>query len=129
LRPGDERTLLIATRLQVCHVPDRFSTIGEPWTHVRDFESHPEAIVAIAASPRNRVLATMDRKGGVRLHHSTSNRTLLQVATGGSVQPVHLAFTPNAQALVALGAEGRMHSWELHVPHPETSVGSLFDRV
>ncbi len=131
LRPGEERTLLDRDYgRKFGHVPGlRFSTVGEPWTQVREFESHPEAIVAIAASPRNRVLATMDRKGGVRLHHSTSNRTLLEVATGGSVQPVHLGFTPNAQALVALGAEGRMHIWELHVPHPETSVASLFDRV
>jgi len=131
LRPGEERTLLDRDYgRKFSHVHGlRFATVGAPWTNVRTFESHPGAIVSIAASPRNRVLATMDRHGGVRLHHSTSHRTLLQVATGGDVQPVHVGFTPNAQALTALGAEGRLHIWELHVPHPETSVASLFDRV
>ena len=131
LLPGEERTVLDRDYgHKFGHVPGlRFATVGEPWTHVRDFESHPEAIVAIAGSPRNRVLATMDRTGGVRLHHSTSNRTLLDVATGGKLQPVHLGFTPNAQALVALGAEGQMHVWELRLPHPETNLAALFGRV
>lgn len=130
LLPGEERVVRdrgFGTRY-ARHAGLRLETEGSPWERIRDLESHGASIVRIAASPRTRTFATADRTGAIRLHHSTSERTLLDLEPPGA--PLRsVAFAPKSDGLVALGDDGRLHTWEIDAPHAEASWQSLFGRV
>ena len=130
LAPGQERSVLdreYGRRLG--HVPGlRFTTAGQPWTHIRDFDPHPGAVVAIAAAPRGRTFASADAGGNIHLSHSTSDRTVLAPEAGsGGLHAV--AFAPKADGLVAVTGDGHVHAWAIRNPHPEASLSTLFGPV
>jgi phosphate transport system permease protein len=95
---------------------------------VHEFAPHDAAITAFAASPRDKSFLTGDATGNVRLHHSTTARTLLDVSSGSS--PVAaLIFSPKANGIVAIGRDGNVVNWDLANAHPEVSLRSLFGRI
>jgi WD40 repeat protein/energy-coupling factor transporter ATP-binding protein EcfA2 len=76
------------------------------------FQDAPLAINAIALSPDDRLLATADNNGGVRI---------LDAATGvrqdtfiGHASPVNdVAYNPNGQTLTTAGADGTAKVWRI----------------
>ena len=132
LAPGEERTVLdrdYAPRFS--HVPGvRFATVGKPWVLVHEFAPHPAPVVAVAISPRGRTFATADAHGEIRLHHSTTQRTLLDLVPEGGERPSALAFGPRgARLLATTSGTTRIHAWSLRNPHPEANPRSLLAPV
>ncbi len=81
----------------------------------------------LLASPRDKSLAAVDAKGKIRIVHMTSERLLLELDAGISVTGA--AFADRGRELVVAGPEGKSAAWKLSIPHPETSMGTLFGKV
>lgn len=96
---------------------------------VHSFTTGGAAVTAIAASPRDRGFATTDATGVVRLHHATTERTLLTLDAGERAD--RLVFAPKADGLIAIDSTGggRAVHWSIDNPHPEVSLKTLFGRV
>ncbi|MBI4563315.1 MAG: ABC transporter permease subunit [Planctomycetes bacterium] len=109
-------------------VDDAASSTGKALRRIREFPSHPAAVTAIAPSARDKGFATGDRAGRVRVHHSTSGRTLLSLEGDGSAV-TQLVMTPRATGLLALHESGRISRWRIDNPHPEITLQTLFGKV
>ncbi len=96
---------------------------------VRSFESHDAPIRTIAPEYGRKGFATADESGVVKVHYSTSQRTLLtqRVADNRSIRT--LAFAPRANALYAVDEDERFHIVDVNNAHPEISVGALWGQV
>jgi phosphate transport system permease protein len=93
-------------------------------------EPQPGAIVAMDASQRRKLFATVDATGNVWLRYSTSERTVLNLAAAGGRRAFDaVALAPRDDAVVALAADGGYYDWNVAVPHPETTLGSIFAKV
>ncbi len=97
-------------------------------TPVRDFEKHDAPVVRIAPEYARKGFATADEAGVVKVHYSTSERTILsrQVTDG---PPRVLAFAPRANGLYVVDGEERLHLLDVRNPHPEISFSALWQRV
>lgn len=85
----------------------------------------PAEVVALAPSPRSRMLAAAYADGTVRLVHVTSERELADVHWDGDTSQVAaLTISPKDDALVAVAGD-RLQMWSIHAPHPETTWGSI----
>jgi phosphate transport system permease protein len=95
-----------------------------------ELERQPGGIVALVPSPRGKIFLTADAKGGLWLRHSTSEQTLLklQMPEGAGV-PAGLAVSPRGDGVLAIDANRKAHLWRIAVPHPETTLGTLFGKV
>jgi phosphate transport system permease protein len=94
-------------------------------THVREFPGASE-VAAIVASPRDKGFFALEKGGRVRLHHSTSERTLWAgTALEGATA---VAYAPKADGAALGGAEGIV-PLAVDNPHPDVSVKALFGKV
>jgi phosphate transport system permease protein len=85
-------------------------------------------VSVIIPSGRNKSLVSLDKGGAIRIDHTTSERTLVEVKQSASaVQQV--ALSPQGTALAMLEAPGTLTVWKLIIPHPEISLGTLFGKV
>jgi phosphate transport system permease protein len=84
-------------------------------------------VVRLLPSPRDKSLAAFDGQGTIRMVHMTSERLLLELKAGGPV--VAAAFADRGRKLLVAGADGVSQAWELSIPHPETSLKTLFGKV
>ncbi len=81
----------------------------------------------LLASPRDKSLAAVDAKGKIRIVHMTTERLLLDLDAGMPVTGA--AFADRGRDLVVAGPDGKSVAWRLSIPHPETSLGTLFGKV
>lgn len=81
----------------------------------------------LLASPRDKSLAAIDSHGTIRLVHMTTERLLLTLKAAMPVESA--SFVDRGRQLVVAGADGTQVAWKLSVPHPETSLGTLFGKV
>jgi len=93
---------------------------------IHRFASHAAAITVFSPSRRDKGFATGDARGGLKLHYSTTGRTLLDLPGPSPVRG--LVIAPKADGLVVASAHGLRHL-TLHNPHPEATWGSLFGKV
>ncbi len=97
-------------------------------TFVRGFEGHDAPVRVIAPEYARKGFATADEAGRVKVHYSTSHRTVIdtQVADG----PIRvMGFAPRANALYTVDENERFRVVPVSNPHPEVSVRALWDRV
>jgi phosphate transport system permease protein len=94
-------------------------------------EPHAAAVTAIDASQRSKIFVTADAEGHVWLRHSTSEQTLLKLPSAGSgpVRYTTVVLAPRDNGVLALSADGSGRFWDVSVPHPETTLGSIFGKV
>lgn len=95
-----------------------------------DFEPMPAAVTDIRVSQRTRMFLTTDATGNVWVRHATTERTLLQLPD--SPDPNGLSatiFAPRDNAVVGIGKNGTVALWRIDIPHPETTLQSLFGKV
>ncbi|MCC7425790.1 MAG: ABC transporter permease subunit [Alphaproteobacteria bacterium] len=110
--------------------PGSDSADGKRLVRAHIMDRHADGVGAISISQRGKVFATADARGNVWLRHSTSNRTLLALEKGGEAETyAALALAPRNDAIVAIAGNGRASAWNLSVPHPETTLGTIFGRV
>ncbi|MGQ9630835.1 MAG: ABC transporter permease subunit [bacterium] len=95
---------------------------------IRAFEPHGAPIVRIAASPRDRSFLTADSRGEIRLHHSTSHRTLFNYrGHRGAIGA--LAFAPRGDGCISVDEGEGLKYWRIDNPHPEVTLKTLFGKV
>ena len=109
--------------------PEAKSTDGFTLVRAHELEPHAGAVLAMDASLRGKMFATVDATGQVWLRHSTTVQTLLKLAVPGDSRVETLVLSPREDGLLALTEDGRYQFWRISVPHPETTVASIFGKV
>jgi phosphate transport system permease protein len=110
--------------------PDARTADGHAMVKAKTLEPQKGAIVEIDASQRGKTFATAAADGTIWIRHSTSEQTLLRLQPKGGERHVFagLALTPREDGVVALTAAGLAFAWHISVPHPETTLKSVFGK-
>ncbi len=92
---------------------------------------HAAGVVAFAASERGKTFATADAGGNVWLRHATSEQTLLKMRAKADdkARIETLVLAPRDDGVLVIGEQGRIGAWDVSVPHPETTLASIFGKV
>jgi len=97
-------------------------------TFIRYFEPHDAPVSIIAPEHARKGFATGDESGVVKVHYSTSQRTLLSRQLIN--EPVQvLAFAPRANGLFVMGPTEQLKVMQVSNQHPEISFAALWQRV
>ncbi len=92
------------------------------------FVKHLYPITQISASKRNKTFITADIGSNIRVHHSTSEQTLLHLP--GNASPVTaLMYSPKSNGAVAFTENGTLLKYSINSPHPEITLQTLFGKV
>jgi len=95
---------------------------------VHRFTPHAGAITGITISQRDKGFITADITGEIRLHHSTSEQTLLQLhPQQGSMR--HVYFASKADGIIGVTDTNRVVHYHIQNPHPEITWRTLFSPV
>ena len=108
---------------------DAGTSDGRAMVLAHALESQGSAVTAIAPSQRSKVFATGDAAGGVWVRHATSEQVLLRLggSLGGPVAAA--ALSPRDDGVLAIDGERGAAHWRIAVPHPETTLGTIFGKV
>ena len=110
------------------NTPSTKTTDGFVLTKAHELEPQTAAITAFDASERSKMFVTADAAGNIWVRHSTSEQTLLKLPTGnGKVSAVSLS--PRENAVVAVAGDGKVFTFSIDAPHPETTLQSIFGKV
>jgi phosphate transport system permease protein len=94
------------------------------------FESMPGAVTDIRVSQRTRMFLTADARGDVWVRHATTERTLLKLPESPDTNGLSaVIFAPRDDAVMGVGKNGQVALWRIDIPHPETTLQSLFGKV
>jgi len=97
-------------------------------TRVYDFTPHAGPVVAISPSRRDKGFVTADGAGQLHLNYGTSGQTLLSPrAPGGDLRAV--VFAPKTDGILSADRKGAWSQWDVHNPHPEITLKTVFGRV
>lgn len=107
---------------------DAKTTDGFALVKAHELEPQPSAIVAFDASQRSKSFVTADKQGNVWIRHATSERTLLKLPTKSN-QLTAVALAPREDGLVAIGDDAVLWNWHIDMPHPETTISSIFGKI
>ena len=110
-----------ATRL---HEEDEMPSM----VRAHDFEGQGSAIRAIAPSTRDKSFVTVGDDGRAVVRYLTSERTLLDLS-GASSGVTSALITPKGDGVLVGQADGTLARFEVSVPHPETTVTTVFGKV
>ncbi|MBM4325637.1 MAG: ABC transporter permease subunit [Deltaproteobacteria bacterium] len=104
---------------------------GSMLVKTRAFEPQPSAVVAFSPGQQSKMFATADVAGGVWVRYGTSTNTLVKVkrSTVDSKSSERILLSPRSDGLLSMNATGAADLWELDIPHPESSLRTLFGRV
>src|SRR5438034_664073 len=97
-------------------------------TRTYQFAPHAASIVAVTASRRDKSFATADQSGSVHISYGTSGQTLLSF-TDKRPGPAALVFAPKSDALLTADGQGVVAQWQVHNPHPEVTLKTLFGKI
>lgn len=131
-----ENSLIVAgsdASLSVWTMIDRKSPStadGAVMTKIHDLGLQPAPIEHLAVSQRTRLFVGADATGEIALYHATTERRVLTFPSEGKLSPVEtLLLAPRDNGALAIGRDGAVRIWSFDVPHPETTVQSLFGKV
>jgi len=105
---------------------------GHRMVRAHRLEPHGGPVVGIGVSQRGRTFVTADAGGAVWVRHSTSAQTLLKLGKDAASGPRTLSavlLAPRDDAVLALDRDGTATYWSIHVPHPETTLATIFGKV
>ncbi|UYN94631.1 MAG: ABC transporter permease subunit [Enhydrobacter sp.] len=108
------------------------STDGYTLVRAHRLEKQGAGIVAMDVSKRSKMFVTADSRGEVWVRHSTTEQTLLKLrppADFGAADYKAVAFAPRDDAVLAIADGGRYVEWNVSIPHPETTLSSIFGKV
>ena len=109
--------------------PGAKSTDGFTLVRSHTLERHDAAVVGYSPSQRGKLFLTADASGAVWLRHSTSEQTSIKVKVEVSGGVKALLLTPREDGIVVVDGVGKVAYWEVSVPHPETTVKSIFGKI
>ncbi|MGE3334323.1 MAG: ABC transporter permease [Rhodospirillaceae bacterium] len=122
---GTDGSVNVYFRLQR---PDAKTSDGYQLVRAHTLEPHTKPVVAMDASQRGKLFVTADAGGEVWVRHSTSEQVLLKLAArDAKIDTVALA--PRENGIVAITSDGQAHAWNVAVPHPETTLQTIFGKV
>ncbi|MDX2221937.1 MAG: ABC transporter permease subunit [Rhodospirillaceae bacterium] len=105
-------------------------TDGFTLVRAKQLDPHAAAVVAVDASQRGKMFITADAQGEVWVRHSTSEQVLLRLKPSTSPLTYDaIALAPRENAVVAFARSGRVEAWDIAVPHPETTLQTIFGKV
>ncbi|MBM3513760.1 MAG: ABC transporter permease subunit [Alphaproteobacteria bacterium] len=105
------------------------TTDGYVLIPAKSLERHPVGVVRIAPAQRGKMFATADAEGDVWVRHGTSAQLLLKLAPEpGAAAPASLVFAPRDNALISQNGT-QFTLWRFDLPHPETTIGTIFGRT
>ena len=124
---GSDGSVNVYFRLQS---PDTRNPDGYAMTRGHTLASQGAGIVAMDASQRGKMFVTADANGEVWLRHSTSEQVLLKLKPQqGAPRYRAVAMAPRENGVLAVGEDGKVYTWDVTAPHPETTVGTIFGKV
>jgi phosphate transport system permease protein len=97
------------------------------WVRSHIFDAHDRSVVGISPSNRDKGFVTWDLAGEVALHFATSGRTRARSTVSDGA--ITAALSPKANALLVSTATGEFSLIDVHNPHPEVTMGTLFGNV
>ena len=97
-------------------------------TRTYEFAPHAAPIVAVTASRRDKSFVTADRSGSIHISYGTSGQTLLTFA---DKRPglAAVVVAPKSDAVLAADGQGVVAQWQVHNPHPEVTLKTLFGKI
>ena len=105
----------------------RDAKAGRKLTRIHQLTGHSAAIQKVSPSPHDKSVLSL-AKDGLQISHMTSERFLLDIAPEGETIATY-ALSNRGNGLILLTESGKVFSWELHIPHPEISLKTLFGKV
>jgi len=105
------------------------TTDGFQLVRAHTLEPHSRPVVAMDASQRGKLFVTADAGGQVWVRHSTSEQVMLKLAAEGNPVYQTIALAPRENGVVGITGAGEAHAWNISVPHPETTLQTLFGKV
>ena len=124
---GSDGSVRIFFRLQ-----RRDAGTKDGFTLVRAHELEPQGapITGLSPSLRTKLFATADARGEVWVRHATSERTLLKLAKSGPAGAYRdVVLAPRDDGVLAIDEAGRATFWSIDIPHPETTLKTIFGKV
>lgn len=108
--------------------PVRNKEGGQILTKAHVLPGMDEGVSGFSKSVRDRGFIASDKSGNVGIYHATSN-TLQASLKGSGKNYISLTFSPRADGVVAVDAQGGITHWVVDNPHPETNLRTLFGKV
>lgn len=110
--------------------PNAGSSDGFTLVRAHRLERHAGAVVGFSPSQRGKLFVTADDRGDIWLRHSTSEQTALKLRKPTNTSEFRaLLFAPREDGILAIDTAGKATLWEVSVPHPETTLASIFGKV
>ena len=110
--------------------PNARTSDGYALVRVHSLEKHEGGVTAFDASERSKLFVTADATGAVWLRHATSEKTVLKLSgEGARAGWSEVALAPRDNGVFAVSPDGSAMFWDISVPHPETTVGTIFGKV
>ena len=109
--------------------PARKPEGGDYLARVREFDIPGDGqLSAVGVEMRRRGFAAGDTTGRVSVYYATSGRLIHDEQMLD--EPIeHLIFNSRANYLMAIGASGKTHGFDVHNEHPEVSLSALWNKV
>ncbi|MGE4281393.1 MAG: ABC transporter permease, partial [Magnetospirillum sp.] len=108
--------------------PNAPGSDGYELVRAHRLEPQSGAVVGLSASLRGKTFATLDERGNVWLRHSTSEQTLIRFDRKNE-QPDTVALAPRANGILALKQGHAATLLDFDVPHPETTLATVFGKA
>jgi phosphate transport system permease protein len=104
---------------------------GQALQLTRSFDRLPSSAVFFEPAIMGKSFAVADAKGNLFVYHGTSQKLLVQFPSDAKTREEYrtLLLSPRMDGLLALQGDGRVRFWEFSVPHPETTIRTLFRKV
>ena len=97
-------------------------------TRVREFAGHDGQVTAVTPEYIRKGFITADDRGGIKVHYTTSHRTLVEARVGE--RPLRHAYAnPRNNGMFVVDDGEGWHYLNLHNPHPEVSLHALWQKV
>jgi phosphate transport system permease protein len=103
---------------------------GQALELTRSFDPLPSSAVFFEPANMGKNFAVADAKGNLFVYHGTSQKLLVQFPSEAKTREYrNILLAPRMDGLLALQEDGRVRFWEFSVPHPETTIRTLFRKV
>jgi len=107
---------------------DALTPDGIRLERTHDLDIGSEAITALAASARGRIVCAGFANGTVKTFHVTSHKLLLETRAPNAAAVVALAIAPKEDGFVAIAGDTFL-DWSIDLGHPEATLAALFTPV
>jgi len=110
--------------------PEAGTTDGYQLVRARRHENQGSPIVGIAIAQRKKALATLGEDGSVWVRYSTADRTLFRFQRDSDpATEAAMILMPRMDGVLLVDREGNVDAWEYYMPHPETTLQSIFGKL